>query len=154
MNYREKLCHYLFQKSAGPYAKYFKRKQVAWNLSTEDLLKYPIKTLGHKVGLFLSSNGFEFYPKHESHDVFHVVCNYGTSVKEEIGLQFLLYGNGKRSLYLYAVMSLGFLIVPEYFKFYKASYQKGKLTADFYHLVNKEFLSMEYINVSKLFLYD
>ncbi len=144
MNNREKLCHFLFQKSAGPYAALFKRSQPAWGLSSTDLLKYPKGTLGHQVGVFLSTNNFEFLPKHESHDVFHVVCNYGTSVKEEIGLQFLLFGNGKRSLYLYVVMSLGILIVPDYYQFYKASYVKGKQQLKFHHRINREYLKEEF----------
>ena len=146
MNNREKLCHFLFQKSAGPYATLFKRNQAAWNLTSSDLLMYPKESLGYQVGEFLSTNGFEFYPKHESHDVFHVVCNYGTSVKEEIGLQFLLFGNGKRSLYLYVVMCLGLLIVPEYFQFYKASYYKGKRQEKFHHEICREFLKKRYDN--------
>jgi ubiquinone biosynthesis protein Coq4 len=149
MNNREKLCHFLFQKSAGPYAAIFKRSQPAWNLTSTDLLKYPKGTLGHHVGVFLSTNGFEFFPKHETHDVFHVVCNYGVSVKEEIGLQFLLFGNGKRSLYLYVVMCLGLFIVPEYFQFYKSSFQKGKKQLKFHHKISRDFLMEEYDNLKK-----
>ena len=147
MNIREKLCHFLFQKSAGPYAILFKRNQPAWKLNSSDLLKYPKGTLGHTVGVFLFSNGFEFFPKHETHDVLHVICNYGTSVKEEIGLQFLLFGNGKQSLYLYVVMCLGLLIVPEYYQFYKISFYKGKKQTKFYHKINKEFLNEKYSKI-------
>lgn len=149
MNRREKLCHFLFQKSAGPYAALFKRNKEAWDLSSADLLKYPKGSLGRKVGAFLSTNGFEFFPKHETHDVFHVVCGYGVTVKEEIGLQFLLFGNGKRSLYLYVVMSLGLLIVPEHYKFYKSSYQKGKKQSKFHHKISKDYLIEEYVKVKQ-----
>lgn len=147
MNFREKLCHFLFQKSAEPYAKFFKRNQLAWNLSSIDLLNYPKNSLGYKVGEFLSTNKFEFFPKHETHDVFHVVCGYGVTVKEEIGLQFLLFGNGKRSVYLYVVMSLGLLIVPEYFQFYKSSFQKGKKQSKFHHKINKVYLGEKFNKV-------
>jgi len=140
MNKREKVCHYLFQKSAEPYAKLFKKKQLAWNLTANDLLKYPQDTLGYKVGVFLSSNGFEFFPKHETHDVFHVITDYGITVKEEIGLQYLLYGNGKRSVYLYLVLFLGFILLPEHYSFYLQSYRKGKSIELFYQKVNKDFL--------------
>ena len=147
MNNREKLCHFLFQKSAKPYAVIFKRNQPAWNLSSKNLLTYSKDTLGYKVGEFLSANQFEFFPKHETHDVFHVVCGYGVTVKEEIWLQFLLYGNGKRSLYLYLVMSLGLFIVPEYFQFYKSSFLKGKSQEKFHHKINREYLRKEYDQV-------
>jgi hypothetical protein len=50
MNNREKLCHFLFQKSAVPYAKIFKRRRKAWGLSSADLLKYPPHSLGYQVG--------------------------------------------------------------------------------------------------------
>lgn len=147
LNYREELCHYLFQKSAEPYAKWFKKDKKAWGLSSSDLLDYPKNTFGYQVGLFLSTNGFEFFPKHETHDLFHVVTGYGVSVKEEIALQYLLYGNGKRSFYLYFVMSLGFLIVPEHYKFYKSSYQIGKSQSKFYHNICKEYLEKDFESV-------
>lgn len=153
MNYREKLCHFLFQKSAVPYAKLFKRKRQAWGLSSSDLLEYPTNSLGYQVGLFLSTNDFEFLPKHETHDVFHVLCGYDVSVKEEIALQFLLFGNGKRSLYLYMVMFLGLVILPEHYKFYKTSLNNGKNKVRFYHKVNKHFLMEDYEKVSLDFPY-
>ncbi len=151
LNYRERLCHYLFQKSAEPYAKWFKRNKAPWDLSASDLQLYPKNTFGYKVGVFLAVNGFEFFPKHETHDLFHVITGYGVSVKEEIGLQFLLYGNGKRSLYLYLVMSLGFFIVPEYYKFYKRSYQIGKKQKKFYHKICKAYLLEDYERVKVVF---
>ncbi len=140
LNYREKLCHYLFQKSAVPYAKLFKRNKAPWELSSSDLLNYPQHTFGYQVGVFLAKNGFEFFPKHETHDLYHVITGYGVTVKEEIGLQYLLYGNGKRSPYLYVVMLLGLLIVPEYYRFYKHSYQIGKSKNKFYNKINKAYL--------------
>lgn len=147
MNNREKLCHFLFQKSAVPYAKYFKRNRQAWELSSADLLKYPNSSLGYAVGKFLNANGFEFLPKHETHDVFHVLCDYGVSVKEEIALQFLLYGNGKRSLYLYMILFLGVIILPENYRFYRNSFFKGKKIPTFHYKVDKAYLNEEFGDV-------
>ncbi len=147
MNNREKLCHFLFQKSAVPYAKLFKQRRMAWGLSALDLLDYPTNSLGYQVGKFLNSNGFEFLPKHETHDVYHVLCDYGVSVKEEIALQFLLFGNGKRSLYLYMVMFLGIVILPENYRFYRNSFFMGKKLGCFHGKVNKAYLNEEFTKV-------
>ena len=49
-----------------------------------------------------------------------------TTVKEEIGMQFILFGNGKRSFYLFATMTLGFILQAEHYKYFKFCYQKGR----------------------------
>ena len=126
MNNREKFCAWLFAKSEKPYRFFFKRTVKAWNLSSDDLLMFPKNSLGYATGEFLKKNEFELLDKLEAHDVFHVLLGMKTSVKEEIGMQFILFGNGKRSFYLFATMSLGFLLQAEHYKYFKFCYQRGK----------------------------
>ena len=141
MNGREKFCAWLFAMSEKPYRFFFKRKMKAWGLNSDDLLKFPPKSLGHATGQFLKRNQFELLDKLESHDVHHVLLGMKTSVKEEIGMQFILFGNGKRSFYLYATMTLGFILQAEHYKYFKFCYQKGKKLKSFTVLKLRELLS-------------
>ena len=126
MTIREKICACLFAISEKPYRFFFKRKVKAWNLSSNVLLSYPKQSLGYATGLFLKKNDFELLDKLESHDVYHVLLGMKTTVKEEIGMQFILFGNGKKSLYLYATMILGYLLQIEHYKYFKYCYRRGK----------------------------
>lgn len=132
MKNRKQLIIYLFNFSQRIYIKCFKRNS-AWGITTTELLHYPKSSFGWHLGSFLQKNGFELIPKVESHDALHVITGYGTTVEDEIALQFLSFGNGKKSLYLFGVMLLGFLLLPEYLSYYIASFKKGKQLNPFYH---------------------
>lgn len=125
MKNREKICIWLFEKSKTPYAKYFK-SNAAWNLNRTDLISFPTNTLGYELGLFLTFNNYHLIPKLEKHDAYHVITEYGTSVKEEIALQFFFLGNKKRSPYLFGVITIGAILLPEHFTHYYKAYLHGK----------------------------
>lgn len=126
MKTREKICEQLFELSKKPYRFLFKQKKNSWKLSSTDLIQCPPKSLGHELGLFLKKNDFELIDKLESHDAYHVICKMNTTVRDEVGMQFLLLGNGKRSLYLYSTIAICFLLLPEYFSYFRSCYRKGK----------------------------
>ncbi|WP_233581809.1 ubiquinone biosynthesis protein COQ4 [Flavobacterium macacae] len=110
---KDLLIEKLYEISKKPYQKFFKKNQP-WNISQQEFLHYPEETLGFHLGCFLLKHNFDIQPKLEDHDVVHVLTNTGISVPEEIGMQYLLFGNGKRSLYLYMVMLTGtFFIQPK-----------------------------------------
>lgn len=140
MNLRKKICVWLFDVTKLPYAKYFKKNE-AWNISTNDLLEFPKDSLGRELGKFLDGNQFSLIPKLEKHDAYHVITEFGTSVEQEIALQYFFWGNGKKSIYMYAVISVGFLLVPEYYQLYFKSYNKGKNTNPVYNLNIKKLLT-------------
>ncbi|MBD3638811.1 MAG: hypothetical protein HUJ25_15770 [Crocinitomicaceae bacterium] len=142
MKIREKICAWLFEASKKPYAFIFKRNKKAWSQTSSQLLQFPEGTLGKKVGEFLRKNQFELLDKLESHDVYHVITGMSTSVKDEVGMQFLLLGNGKRSLYLFSTVSICILLLPEYLKYFMKCYKKGKL----YHPIHKLNLKLELNN--------
>ena len=129
---RKKIINWLFEKSQTIYTRYFK-KNKPWEIRKLDLLKYSADSLGNHLGQFLEVNGFELIPKVERHDVYHVITNYGINAEDEIALQYLCFGNGKRSLYLFAVIILGTIILPDYLKYYYDSYCIGKKANAFYH---------------------
>ncbi len=132
MTLRKQFIAYLFEISQNVYTRYFKT-QAPWKTSKEGLLMYPKGTFGNALGTFLNTHGYELIPKVERHDAYHVLTGYGTTVEDEIALQYLCYGNGKRSLYLYGVLVLGTLIMPDYYRYYLKSYRLGKSANAFHH---------------------
>ena len=129
---RKQFIIWLFEHSQRIYTNMFKN-QKPWNITKHDLLKFPEPTFGRHLGEFLDKNNFELIPKVERHDCYHVLCGYSTKVEDEIALQFLCYGNGKRSPYLYGAIILGIAILPDYYKYYHSSFKIGKAANAFHH---------------------
>jgi len=136
---RKQLIIWLFEHSQRIYTKIFKHHE-SWNISKLDLLKMPKPSFGRHLGEFLDKNNFELIPKVERHDCYHVLCGYSTNVEDEIALQCLCYGNGKRSLYLYGAIILGIAILPDYYAYYYKSYKTGKEANPFHHFEYKKLL--------------
>jgi len=133
MNYRKQLIVRLFEMSEKFYTGHFKKNKQPWNLTRSELLVYPKKSFGHYLGEFLTENNFELIPKVERHDAYHVLTGYGTKVEDEIALQYVCFGNGKRSLYLFGVMILGTLLLPDYMSYYIRSLKTGRNAHAFHH---------------------
>jgi ubiquinone biosynthesis protein Coq4 len=122
----------LYKWSLIPYQSI--KKNAAWDLGIKDLLHFSRETLGYQMGYFLLRNNFDLQEKLENHDVFHVLTGTGTTVPEEISMQFYLLGNGKRSIYLFAVIILGTLLYPDYLKLFLLKYHHGKSALAFHQL--------------------
>lgn len=139
MKKRKQLIKWLFKISQKIYTDIHKHHEP-WNISKSQLLKYPNNTVGKHLGLFLDKNDFELIPKVERHDAYHTLTGYGTNVEDEIGLQYLCFGNGKRSPYLFGAIILGVIILPDYYKYYYNSYCIGKNANPFHHFDYKKLL--------------
>ena len=113
------------------YREFFKGKKILWGESRHSLSRFKKGSLGNEMSLFLTKNGFELNPKMESHDAFHVITGYGTEMYEEAAMQFFLIGNRKKSKLARISALVGFVIFPEYWKLYLASYRRGKETLHF-----------------------
>lgn len=114
-------------------------------------MKHQEETLGNKLGKFLTKHNYSIQEKLEEHDVFHVLTNTGTTVINEIEMQFYLLGNGKRSPFVFIVMATGIVFYPfEYEKFYK-SYKKGKQAHQFYHLDFSKILHLPLTEIQYIF---
>lgn len=138
---RKQLIIWLFEHSQRLYTSMFKHHEP-WNISKADLLNMPQASFGRHLGEFLDKNNFELIPTVERHDCYHILCNYSTRVEDEIALQCLCYGNGKRSLYLFGAMILGVAILPDYYEYYYRSYKTGKRANPFHHFNYKKILDI------------
>ena len=109
------------------------------------------KTLGNDLGDFLNKNNFEIQSKLEDHDVIHVLTNTGTTVSDEIGMQFYLLGNGKKSLYLFMVLITGLCFYPTRLKYFINQFQRGKSAHRFHQLDFSKMLHFETILIQTTF---
>jgi len=137
---RLSLMLHLYDWSSKVYASIFKWNKKAWGISKEEFLVYPAGSIGHRLGLFYESKGFDVMPKLENHDVFHILTETGTEIQDEIAMQYLLLGNGKISLYLFGMIVVGGILFPEYTNDYKRAFRKGRSLQKFYHIDFKEIL--------------
>src|SRR5690606_1280745 len=145
MNYRLKFMLWLYDWSQIFYAQFFKRNKKAWGISKQEFLLYPEGTLGKALSEFYLSKGFSVMPKLENHDVFHIITDTGTEIQDEIAMQYLLFGNGKLSLYMFAMIGIGTFLYPEFLKYYLKSFRKGKSMARFHDIEFKEWLDTSVI---------
>ena len=135
---RKKFIYWLFEHSQRIYIQFKKKKP--WGITSKELLLFPKETFGFQLGKMLQENGFELIPKVERHDAYHLLTGYGTKVEDEIALQYLCFGNGKRSLYLFSVLLVGTILLPDYYKYYIKSYKLGKNCNQFHHFNYKNIL--------------
>lgn len=131
---RKTFMLWMYDWSQKVYVKHFKKNKQAWALKINDLSSYPAESLGQKLYMFLIENHFQLMPKLERHDIYHILTNTKTELKDEIGMQYLLLGNGKRSLYMAAMILIGTCIYPEHFSYYLKKYKEGKSYSPFHHL--------------------
>ncbi|MCL9770253.1 hypothetical protein NAT47_07470 [Flavobacterium sp. HXWNR69] len=147
---RDLFIEKMYEISKKPYQRFFK-KGNAWDINVNQLIQLPSDSLGFHLGCFLLKYNFEIQPKLEDHDIIHVLTNTGISVLEEIGMQYYLLGNGKRSLYLWMVIITGTLFYPTRFPYFKQQYLRGKGAHEFYGLDFLNMLSIPIINIQQTF---
>ncbi|WP_396192839.1 hypothetical protein [Flavobacterium sp.] len=122
---RDLLIEKMYEITKKPYQKFFK-KGTPWNITPSELIQYNQDSLGFHLGCFLLKYNFQMQPKLEDHDVIHVLTNTSVSVPDEIPMQFFLLGNGKKSAYLFMVITIGTIFYPTQFKQFIKSYNRGK----------------------------
>ncbi len=146
---RALLLEKMYELTKVPYQ--FFKKEKPWYINSKQLIQFPEETLGFHLGCFLLRFNFEIQEKLENHDVFHVVTNTGISVVEEIGMQYYLLGNGKKSPYLFMVILNGTLFYPNQFRYYLHQYDKGKKAHRFYNLDFKKMLHIPIRDIQETF---
>lgn len=123
----------IYEITKIPYQKWFK-KENPWPINRKDLLQFEQQTLGFHLGCFLLKHDFELQAQFEDHDVIHVLTQTSISVIDEIGMQFYLLGNGKRSPYLFLGVVLGMIFYANKWKLFLLQYSRGKQAHCFHQL--------------------
>lgn len=148
---RTQFLVFMYENSQKQYRKFFKKGKRQWQFSEKQLLSFQEDSLGRKMGEFYQRHGFRMIPKMENHDVYHLLTEYNTNIEDEIAMQYLLFGNGKRSAYLLGVLLLGTIVFPEYYKMYKEAFCKGKSMRTFHHLNFEELLWQNFYHLKDFF---
>lgn len=130
---KDKIIEFLYKVIRVPYSYFFKNSEP-WRVTVNSLLEYEDETLGHDLGTFLQFHNYQVQDSLEEHDVYHILTNIGTTVKEEVDLQFYLLGNGKKSPFVFIVIATGIIFYPNHYKSFYNSYLKGKKAYQFYDL--------------------
>ena len=100
---------------------FLRRKRRPWNVTMDSLKAMPAGSLGNDLYLFLKKNNLQIMPKAEFHDVYHVLFNFETCIRDEACIQFVPLGNGRYSLPYIACTIVSVLFYPEFWgDFYKA----------------------------------
>lgn len=144
---RHQLLTILFELTAAPYGA-LKRSRTPWNLTPEELVCFPEGSLGRALGLDLLAKGFTLMPRLEVHDVCHLLTGVDVDVPGEITLQFLLFGNGKRSPYLFGVLFLGSVLFPEQMQSFVAAYRRGRALERFFDVDYRPLLAEPLVEVT------
>jgi ubiquinone biosynthesis protein Coq4 len=147
---KDLLIEYLYRTIKIPYQFFFK-KNKKWTISTKEMLLLPQESLGFHYACFLIHNNFTIQKNLEEHDAYHVLTKIGTTVLDEIYLQFYLIGNGKKSLFVFIVISTGILFYPNKSKRFRLYYQKGKQAHPFYHLNFQKILNQPISKIQQSF---
>lgn len=144
------LIEKLYEASKKPYQKYFKKNQP-WGLSRKEMLGFEEQSLGFHLGCFLLKHDFQIQEKLEDHDAIHILTNTGVTVVEEIGMQYYLLGNGKKSLYLFMVVFSGTAFYPKRCNHFLSEYKRGKQALKFHHLDFYKMLNVPVLEIQKAF---
>jgi hypothetical protein len=142
LSIRSWLCDHLQSSMKPLYVLLLKRGDPDWGMTTVDLKSYPEGSIGRDVYRFLTANGLQLMPNLESHDVFHVLLGYQATVPDEVNLQTVLLANGRRTLYVWGTVILGWIVFPEFHADFKRAYRLGKAYRPF-HYWNYRYLLYE-----------
>lgn len=111
---------------------FLRRHRKAWNITIEDMQQMPACSLGNDVAAFLTKHHLEMMPKAEWHDVYHVLFEYETNIRDEACIQFVPVGNGRWSLPYLSCILVTAVIWPEYWGDFYAAYKRGRAAAKFH----------------------
>ncbi len=127
---RALISNKLYEWSLTPYQAF--KKNEAWPIGIAGLLQYPKTSLSQQLSSFLLHHNFNLQEKLESDYVFHVLTAAGTSVTEEISIQYYLFDNGPRSVCLPSVIFIGTILCTDHLNLFLSKYSEGKSGRTFY----------------------
>lgn len=144
---REKLLINLVEWTKPWLGRFFQKSKIPWKIGLKKLKTFPPGTLGGDLAHFLEKEGLSLMPKFESHDVYHVLLKYKTTVVDEARMQFFLMGNRKYTLYIIGTNVIALIFYPEKIQTFIKEFQKGRKAIsigkwDFEFLLNESTRSL------------
>lgn len=129
----------------------FERKRK--HITAMQLIKYPEESLGHKLGRHLLNSNYGTNVTAEKEDVYQLLIGRGeVSVKEDIAVQYYLFGNGCNSLRTLLAMAVGLAICPHYAGYFYKRYKDGQQALRFYDVDHFGMLHLPMERIKDTFL--
>ncbi|AXG74873.1 hypothetical protein DVK85_11795 [Flavobacterium arcticum] len=128
----------------------FRQKRTTVN--TIELIDYPSNSLGFHLGQYLFKKGFNPCTILEKEDIYRLLITKDTSVKEQFGMYFYLFGNGDASFDTLSEMLVGLLAYPFDIKHFCNQYKAGKNALRFYDLDHYKMLHLPLDRIKDTFL--
>ena len=129
----------------------FERKTK--NITAAQLVTYPKDTLGHNLGKHLLCSNYGTNVTAEREDIYQLLIGRGEiSVKEDIAVQYYLFGNGCSSLRTLLAMGIGLVFCPHYAGYFYKRYKDGKQALRFYDVDHFGMLHLPLERIKDTFL--
>jgi ubiquinone biosynthesis protein Coq4 len=125
----------------------FKNKN--WKYSKEDMRQMPVGSLGNDLAGFLDRHNFDLLPHLEVHDVFHVFFGFEPTIVEESKMQFLLFGNGRRTSDVIGTVLSAMILLPDCWGELYRHYRIGRSYKKFVHWDYGNMLLVDTISFKK-----
>jgi ubiquinone biosynthesis protein Coq4 len=127
-----------------------RRNRKPWQITYDGLARMPQGTLGYDLAQFLYKNEIALMPRAEFHDVYHVLFNYGTTMKEETCIQFIPFGNGRFSIPHIVTNTIALALYPESWGDFYNAFRKGRSANRFHDWDFELMLHMKTDDVRKM----
>lgn len=129
----------------------FERKRK--HITAAQLVKYPEESLGNKLGRHLLNSNCGTNVTAETEDVYQLIIGSGeVSVKEDIAVQYYLFGNGSNSLRTLTAMAVGLVFCPHHAGYFYKRYKDGKRALRFYDVDHFGMLHLPLERIKDTFL--
>lgn len=125
MELRDKLISFNVHYLALPIVKKFIKPELI-PFTMEELEQFPEESLGNGLFHFLKRNNFTFLPHFETHDVKHVLLDYGISGRDEACMQYFYIANGHYSIATIASAIASFILMPDCLFAFRKAFKRGK----------------------------
>ncbi len=106
----------------------------------EQLKHLPKGSLGNDLYHFLTDNNMNVLEYFETHDVKHVLLNYGISDVEEAKMQFFFLGNGSYSIPVLSATSFCLFLLPKHISEFIKAFKRGKQCQNLKHIKLENYL--------------
>jgi hypothetical protein len=129
----------------------FERKKKSFTAT--QLIHYPEGTLGNNLGRHLLYSNYGTNVIAEKEDIYQLLIGRGkVSVKEDIAVQYYIFGNGCNSPRTILAMGIGVLMCPHYAGYFYKRYKDGKHALRFYDVDHFGMLHLPLDRIKDTFL--
>ncbi|MES2486678.1 MAG: hypothetical protein V4581_12125 [Bacteroidota bacterium] len=126
--------------------------KTAQKLTAYQLVKYPEGSLGHQLGTFLLGSNYGQNVYAQNDDALQLLIAGKNSIKEDLAVQFYLFGNGNNSFRTLSTIVVALTLCPHYLPYFYKKYKAGKQALRFYDVDHLGLLHLPVERIKDVFL--